>query len=53
MMTENKEIAFVHFDTSFLAYGINGQNTNPKMGEYFKKQGWNNEQVFGMIESHL
>jgi len=50
MRVDNKEIAFVHFDTNFLAYGINGEEGNPKMKEYFKKYGWTDKEIFSIIE---
>lgn len=35
-------MAFIHIDTDFLAYGIDGDKEI--MGEYFKKIGWKNDE---------
>jgi len=31
-----QKIAFVHVDTNFLAYGVEGEASKPLMGPYFK-----------------
>ena len=56
--TENKgeKIAFVHFDTNFLAYGEKGEKGNKGMGQYFKTENWTDQkhqEVLGKIDGAL
>ena len=37
---DEKKVAFVHIDTSFLAYGEYGEVGNANMGDYFAKKDW-------------
>ena len=43
---DGDEIAFVHIDTNFLAYGWNGEPGNKYMKSYFRKYRWSEERIF-------
>jgi len=46
-------VAFVHIDTSFLAYGKGGEPGNKRMKKYFEKYQWTDAEVLKRIEWHL
>ena len=49
-----KQVAFVHIDTNYLAYGANGEpSKNPLMKGYFEKFKWNDTVVLNKIEAEL
>jgi len=53
MAVEGKSLAFVHIDTSFLAYGKDGEEGNKHMEFYFRDYRWTDEYVLGEIEELL
>ena len=54
MIADNgKELAFVHIDTSYLAYGSEGEIGNKRMTEYFQKNKWDDDTILEIIEKLL
>ena len=52
-MVGEEEVAFVHIDTSYLAYGRTGESGNKYMKDYFEKYGWSDDEVLAKIEKLL
>ena len=53
MNVDGQVISFVHFDTSFLAYGKNGEAGNQGMKQSFHSSKWTDEFVLAQIERAL
>ena len=50
---DDQKLAFVHIDTSFLAYGVNGEPGNPFMKSCFQKYSWAKNKILDIIEKLL
>ena len=53
MEVDGEKIGFVHIDTSFLAYGPEGESNKKKMKPWFEKLKWTNELVLYNVDQHL
>lgn len=53
MSVDGEQVAFVHIDTNYLAYGANGEPSKKPMKGYFKKLNWTDDVVLGKIEEQL
>ena len=51
MEIDGAEVAFVHIDTNYLAYGRKGENK--MMKEYFKRHEVNNEVIMASLDQEL
>ena len=53
MKVEGHKVAFIHIDTSFLAYGKKGEANNLGMKQHFREYRWTDEFVLNQIETAL
>ena len=47
---EEKKLSIVHLDTTYLAYGPDGEDDKPKMRPWFEKLGWTDELMLAKVE---